>query len=517
VNRSRWLTVGAVLVVVIAFVAWRLNAKQPPARYRTAVVERGAIEQRVSATGTIRPVIQVQVGSQVSGTVAKLYADYNSRVKQGDVLLQIEPSAFHARVLQSEAAVERAVAAVKDGERQLKRAQGLMKDSLLAQTDLEAAEVTLQQRNADLKQAQAQLEAARVDLANTTIRAPIDGVVISRAIDVGQTVAASLQAPQLFVLGNDLTRMQVETNIDEADIGQVHVGLPVSFTVDAFPDATFQGQVSQVRLEPIVQQGVVTYTTVIGAPNPDLRLRPGMTANVSVLVDSRDDVLKVPAAALRFRPAGESAFAGMGGGGGGAGRGAGGNGFLAGGSMPSGRPSTAGVGGGPATAASDPAGASRHGAWGGGGRGWAHGDSARAGRDAGGAHGWARGDSAQRAGHAGGYAGGWSQGTRGTRGPDGARGSLTVGGEIPQGPRFKPGTIYLLRGDKPAKVRVLTGLSDGTNVEVISDSLQIGDRVITGVELTAATPSNLQPPPGMGGPQFRGPGRPGGGGGGGRR
>jgi len=449
VKRFRWLIAGVLAVLVVAFLIWRSRGHAGPVAYRTAQVERGSIEQRVTATGTIRPVIQVQVGSQVSGTVAKLSADYNSRVKKGDVLLQIDPSAFRARELQNEAAVEHAEAALQDGQRQLRRAQDLFRDTLIAETDLEAAQVVVKQRQADLKQAQAQLEASKVDLQNTTIRAPIDGVVISRSIDVGQTVAASLQAPQLFVLGNDLTQMQVETNIDEADIGQVHSGLPVTFTVDAFPEATFQGQVSQVRLEPISQQGVVTYVTVIGAPNPDLKLRPGMTANVSVLANHRDDVLKVPAAALRFRPATDNRLAGAGAA------------NAAGGGRRSGTGDVLFAGG--------PGGGPRGGSTDGGAL-----DPKSAGREA-------------RA--------------------------MEVAGEVPNGPIYKPGAIYVLRDGKPVKVRVLTGLSDGTNVEVRSDSLGVGDRVITGIELAAVTPNNLQPPPGMGGPQFRGP-RPAGGGGG---
>jgi HlyD family secretion protein len=507
VNRNRWILLGSIVAVLLIVVIWRVRTHQAPQTYRTARVDRGSIEQRVSATGTIRPVIQVQVGSQVSGTVSKIFADYNSRVKKGQVLLQIDPSAFKARVLQNQAAVDRAVAGVRDGQRQLDRAQALIKEQIIAQTELEAAQVTLQQRNADLKQARAQLDASQVDLANTTIRAPIDGVVISRSIDVGQTVAASLQAPQLFVLGNDLTRMQVETNIDEADIGQVRSGLPVTFTVDAFQDATFNGTVSQVRLDPITQQGVVTYTTVIGAPNPDLRLRPGMTANVSVLIDRRDDVLRVPAAALRFRPPG----AGTGGR-----RGAG----AAGGSVAAARGDPSGGGTGDAggaqgaayaqgenvAASSGAADTARFGRYrsGHGGRGGAP-DSARMRR-------WAMRGGAAGAG--GGRVGGGGGLRRGASADSSARSLDVSGSEIPTGPMYKPGAVYVLRGKKPVRVRVLSGLSDGTNVEVQSDSLAVGDLVIIGLEVAATGPSNLQPPPGMGGPQFRGP--RGGAGGGGR-
>jgi HlyD family secretion protein len=424
----------------------------------------------------------------VSGTVQKIFADYNSRVHQGEVLLQIEPSTFRARELQAEAAVAKADAAVKDGQRQLKRVADLLPQNYVSQADVDAAQATLDQRAADLKQANAMLEAAKVDLANTTIRAPIDGVVISRSIDVGQTVAASLQAPTLFLLGNDLTQMQVETSIDEADIGQVRIGLPVTFTVDAFPDATFEGKVAQVRLEPINDQGVVTYTTVIGARNPELKLRPGMTANVSVLIERRDDVLKVPAAALRFRPAGDTR--GMGTGGGSRGQGAAAS-----------NASSGGASSGGARADTSHGGRGAH-AWG-----------AGKGRTPGGAPG-AGGAGAGR----GGAHPGWKGAPRGESTEATTAGFAPPAAETPMdGPMYRPGAIYVLREGKPVRVRVLTGLSDGTSVEVRSDSLQVGDPVITGVELVA-TNSTLQPPPGMGGPQFRGPGaRPSTGGGGGRR
>src|SRR5262245_52967543 len=297
---KRWIVVGVVALAVAGGAWWKLRSKGEGPRYRTATVERGSIRSLVSATGTIQPVVQVQVGSQVSGTVSKLYADYNSRVTAGQLLCQLEPSSFRARAAQAEASVARADAALKEAQRKLKRSNELVRDNYISQADVEAAEVAVEQSAADLKQAQAQFQAASVDLGNTTIRAPIDGVVIARSIDVGQTVAASLQAPKLFVIANDLSQMQVETRIDEADIGRIHPGLPVTFTVDAYPDDEFRGEVAQVRLEPIVDQGVVTYTTVIKTGNPGLRLKPGMTANVSVEVARRDDVLKIPTAALRF-------------------------------------------------------------------------------------------------------------------------------------------------------------------------------------------------------------------------
>ncbi len=301
-SRSRWIAVPAVVAVAMAFLWWKSGQKPAAPKYRTAALERGDVTASVSATGTVRPVVQVAVGSQVSGTLAKLHVDYNARVKAGQVLCELDPSSFHARLVQAQASVARAEAGLKDGDRQLKRANELFAQNFISQTEVEAAQVTVDQRKADLLQAKATLEAAQVDLDHTVIRSPIDGVVISRSIDVGQTVAASLQAPQLFVIANDLTQMQVESRIDEADIGRIVPNLAATFTVDAFPDAQFTGKVSQVRLEPITDQNVVTYTTVIRTANDDLRLRPGMTANVTVNIETRTNVLKVSNSALRFKP-----------------------------------------------------------------------------------------------------------------------------------------------------------------------------------------------------------------------
>ncbi|HEY6196194.1 MAG TPA: efflux RND transporter periplasmic adaptor subunit, partial [Candidatus Eisenbacteria bacterium] len=304
-NRARILLVAGVLVLAVGTL-WlaRSRGGHAASHYLTAPVGQGDLVATVSATGSVRPVVQVQVGSQVSGTISELHADYNSRVRAGQLLAQIDPSSFKTRVVQAEAAVAHANAALKDARRQYTRTQELQKGDFVSQADVDAAESTVDQRAADLLQANAQLAAARLDLDHTTIRSPIDGVVISRSVDVGQTVAASLQAPQLFVIANDLAQMQVEARIDEADIGRIRPGLPVHFSVDAFPDVTFEGSVSLVRLEPITDQNVVTYTTVMRTRNDDLRLRPGMTANVTVLVETRTGVLKVPNAALRFHPEG---------------------------------------------------------------------------------------------------------------------------------------------------------------------------------------------------------------------
>jgi HlyD family secretion protein len=489
-NRSRWWGLAVVLALVAAGLWWKSHPKTEAPRYRSAAIERGSIETVVSATGTIRPVVQVEVGSQVSGTVSRLFTDYNARVRRGEVLCQLEPSSFQARAAQAEAAVARAVAALKEANRQLVRSHELMKDNYVSQADVDAVEVAVEQREADLKQARAQLRAAQVDLDNTTIRAPIDGVVIARAIDVGQTVAASLQAPKLFLIANDLSQMQVETRIDESDIGQIHPGLPATFTVDAYPDLRFEGRVEQVRLEPIVEQGVVTYTTVIHTRNSAFKLRPGMTANVSVLVSKRDAVLKAPSAALRFHPPME------------------GRGRMAGG---------AGAGG--AAAAMRPAGVgSPEGARGAGGESVASREGGAPGAGAQRrARGGARGPGGMRGGPPGtGAAGTGAAGTgaagAGARGGDAASGdAITASVDTPQ---LKPGVVFVLRDGRPVRVPVMTGVSDGAFVEVEGEGLGPGDRVIVGLEVTAQN-RGLTPPPGMGGPQFGGP-RGGGGRGGGR-
>jgi HlyD family secretion protein len=299
--RSRWIP-AAIVVVVAAVGAFLLTRhKEKPPEYRTATVERGSIVSTISATGTVNPVRMVQVGSQVSGTIQFLFADFNSRVKKNEVVAQLDPSFYRTQLAQAEASLARAQVDVADAERTWKRSLELLDRKLMSQAEVDAAEATRDRARAGVKQADASVAQARVNLEHTTIASPIDGVVVGRNVDVGQTVAASLQAPVLFQIANDLTAMQVEASIDEADIGQIQAGQPVHFTVDAYPDEKFLGTVSQIRLQPVTVQNVVTYTTVIAVSNPDLKLRPGMTANVSVEVARRDEVLKVPSGALSFK------------------------------------------------------------------------------------------------------------------------------------------------------------------------------------------------------------------------
>ena len=307
------LAISAVTVSVAAY--YRNGDSSDAPRFLTAPVSRGDIVDRVEATGTLEAVTTVQVGTQVSGTIKTLHADYNSRVRKGQVVAELEPSLFQTQVDQAratvarlEADVERARVDVDDTQVKLRRANELWERELIAQTDLETAQANARQAEAALKGAQAQvaqsrasLSQAQVNIGHTIIRAPIDGVVISRNVDVGQTVAASMSAPTLFVIANDLSRMRVSASIDESDIGRVRAGLAVTFKVDAYPNETFAGTVSQVRLQPVTEQNVVSYVTMIDVPNPDLKLKPGMTANVTVEIARVDDVLRVPNAALRFR------------------------------------------------------------------------------------------------------------------------------------------------------------------------------------------------------------------------
>jgi HlyD family secretion protein len=282
----------------------------------TGVVSRGSIVAAVSATGTLEAVDTVQVGSQVSGTIQSLNADFNSIVRKGQVLARLDPSFIQADIerakanlLGAEADVERLKVQLSDAEVKLGRARELEARQLIARTDLEAAEIAQRTFQAQVKaasaqvtQAQAALAEAQVNLQKTVITSPIDGIVISRSVELGQTVAASLQAPTLFTIAADLGRMQLKASIDESDLGNIKDGQPVTFRVDAYPTDVFHGRVEQVRLNPVIEQNVVTYAAIVSAPNAELKLKPGMTATLTVEVTRRDNVLRVPNAALRFKP-----------------------------------------------------------------------------------------------------------------------------------------------------------------------------------------------------------------------
>jgi HlyD family secretion protein len=293
---------------------WHNAPKEPP--YVTTPVQRGNITQVVASTGTLQAVVTVQVGSQVSGTIDKLFANFNSKVKSGQVVAQLNQDKFKAAVDQARANhaaaqsnLAKTTVSVADARRTLERARELKKRELMAQSELDAAQTAydaalaqVEVNKAQVAQAHAALNQAMVDLNNTIIRSPVDGIVISRNVDVGQTVAASLSAPTLFTIANDLAKMEVHTNVDEADVGNVWEGQEVSFTVDAFPARRFRGKVYQVRNAPVNVQGVITYNAVARIDNKDMILKPGMTANVQFLVSRKENVVVIPNMAMRFKP-----------------------------------------------------------------------------------------------------------------------------------------------------------------------------------------------------------------------
>lgn len=271
-------------------------------QFRSEKVSRGDLQVVVTATGTLSAVRTVQVGSQVSGTLQKINVDFNDKVRQGQIIAQIDPTFLEASVRDAEASLQRTTAQYNESHRSFERVKALMEKNLASQADYDAALAQFEANDAARKQSVAQVERAKINLRYATIKSPIDGVVISRAVDVGQTVAASFSAPTLFTIANDLTKMEVQANVDEADIGRVQEGQDVTFTVDAYPETIFRGSVRQVRLSPKVEQNVVNYTVIIDVPNPDLKLMPGMTATVTILINKQEDVLRVPTIALRFNP-----------------------------------------------------------------------------------------------------------------------------------------------------------------------------------------------------------------------
>ena len=312
------------VIVIIAFLAFGRKGNAP--EFRTDPVSRGDIQQTVTATGAVNAVTTVQVGTQVSGTIKTLYVDFNSRVKKGQIIAQIDPSTFEAQVqqaqanlLSAQANLEKAQTALDNDKKTFERNKELLSKKLIAQSDLDTAETAYQTDKAQvnsakalIEQAKASLDYAKQNLAYTKIVSPVDGVVISRNVDVGQTVAASFQTPTLFTIAQDLTKMQIDTNVAESDIGGVKVGQDVEFTVDAYTDTTFKGKVWQVRQAPIIVQNVVTYDVVIEVNNRDLKLMPGMTANVSIVIQTRHDALRITNAALRFRMSEKPSGAGPG-------------------------------------------------------------------------------------------------------------------------------------------------------------------------------------------------------------
>jgi HlyD family secretion protein len=414
-SRGRLIGIAAIVLVVLFFLyRWAKGGDAAP-EYQTAAVEVGNVVSRVSTSGSLQAVVTVDVGSQVSGRIQQLFADFNSPVKKGQLIAKIEPSLFQAAMVQSEANVAAASANVtrlsvsaEDAERQARRASELYEQRLISETERDTAvanariaRASVEQGRGQLAQARAALEQARTNLRYTDILSPTDGVVISRAVNEGQTVAASLSAPVIFTIAQDLKKMEVHTNVAESDIGRLKPEMRVSFTVDAYPGEPFRGKIRDIRNAPQVVQNVVTYDAVIDVDNPELKLKPGMTATVSVVTDRRRDVLTVPNAALRFRPDGM----------------------------------------GPPGAAGPPGGAGP-GAAGGGRR--------------------------ERAQGGQGERGQWG----GQRGQD--RGDEEGGGPPPVLKR----TVYVLVNGEPQPREITTGLTDGRVTEVTGGALKQGDNVI---------------------------------------
>ncbi len=296
------VVVVLVLAAAVGVAAFLKSRRTNEPKYRTVQVDRGNVTQTVAATGTLSAVITVKVGSVVSGNVAVLHADFNKQVKKGDLLAELDPLPFQEKVDQSKAALDKAEVDVRNNAIALRRQKALWEQQLAAQADLDQAQANYDSSVAAVGQAKAALAQSQTDLNNSKIIAPIDGVVVDREYDVGQPVAASFQAPTIFTIAQDLTKMQVSADVSESDIGMCKVGQPVRFTVDAYPDQTFRGTIGQIRLNATVNQNVVTYPVIIMVDNPDLALRPNMTANVTIDVATAKDVLRIPNAALRFRP-----------------------------------------------------------------------------------------------------------------------------------------------------------------------------------------------------------------------
>jgi len=317
--KNKKIIIGSAIVVLIlaAGLFFYLTSGNNGPKFRTQAATQGDIRATVTATGTMNAVTTVLVGTQVSGTIKTLFVDFNSPVKKGQILAQIDPATFQAQVdqaranlLAAQANVQKAEASVVDTRRTLERNKTLFARNLIAKSDVDTAETNslsaeaqLSASKAAVAQTRAALDFAETNFRYTKIISPVDGTVISRNVDVGQTVAASFQTPTLFNIAQDLTRMQIDTSVDEADIGKIKVDQPVEFSVDAYPDITFKGKVSEVRNAPITVQNVVTYDVVVKVDNPDLKLKPGLTANVSIILDEKKGVLRVPNSTLRFRPA----------------------------------------------------------------------------------------------------------------------------------------------------------------------------------------------------------------------
>lgn len=502
-TRAVSLLAGVALIAAAA-VGWHYWSKRNSApEYLTSKVERGDIVASVSASGTLNPVKSVSVGSQVSGQIKELLVDYNSRVRQGDIVARINPQTYESRVQEAEANLQAARASVLSAqselnrqrvttlnlERDLKRKRELLEKNFISAAEFDTNQATYEAQaavyassqaqvanaQAQVKQREALLYSARTELEKTIIRAPVDGTVIKRSVEPGQTVAASLQAPELFIIAQDLTAMQVEVSVDEADVGRIHEGQEATFTVDAFPGQTFRGEVMQVRKASLVVQNVVTYVVVVSASNRDQSLLPGMTANVRIVTARRENALKVPNAALRFRPASADAAPAQ--------RNAG----MAGGN--------AGTSAGGANAMKERlvtelkldekqqarldeilANARQQRA--------ARGQDGEGAQ--GGAQGGQSGDGARRPGANDAQRDAMREQIRAMLTPEqqALYAAMNAGRRGSARGATTPGTIYVLRDGQPVGVEVRLGLSDGNATELVRGELKEGDAVITGVRTT---------------------------------
>jgi HlyD family secretion protein len=496
---TKWLVSIVLAAAAVGAIWYFKNDHSDPPQYSTAQITKGELIQTVTANGTLNPVLNVQVGSQISGNILKLNADFNSLVKSNQVVAELDPAIFLAVVHQCEGDLANAKANLELQQFEERRAETLSKSQLLAASDYDKAVADLHQADAQVKIKEAALEKAKVDLDHCTIYAPVDGIVISRNVDVGQTVAASMNAPTLFVIANDLAKMQIDAYVSEADVGTVENGQTANFTVDAFPGRNFIGKVTQIRNSPVTVQNVVTYDTVIEVSNPDFKLKPGMTATVSIITAQRAEVLRIPNAALRFRlpepQTNQTVVAKM----------------LA--KIGIGKPAAAATNAVLLAGAGSAAGTNKMAAADGSGAPAITGKEppdelakkVREMRD--------RGEEPSpeiRAKLRELYASGVLQ-----RGGGGGMGGGGPGGaQKPRGLPQSTHTIYQPATNSPAgedvaarpqPVRIRTGITDGMNTEVVS-GLNEGDTVITAVKLTQAQLSNMQP---QGGSPF--------GGGGGRR
>ncbi len=302
--KKKYLYIGSALVILaVGLFAFRMlkNAEQTYS-FETAKVGKGSISNTITATGTLEAIKTVEVGTQVSGVIEKILVDFNSVVKKGQLLAQLDETPLLAQLEQSKASVDQAEAQVKYQKSTYDRYKVLVEKKLIAQSDFDLAEYNYNNAVASLKNAKSVYEKNRINLSYARIYSPIDGVILNRAVDEGQTVAASFNTPTLFSIANDLTQMRVEAKVDEADIGQIAMNQRVTFTVDAYPDLKFNGTVSEIRKQPVVTSNVVTYTVIIQAPNPDKKLMPGMTASTTIYVNEKNDILVVPGKAIRFTP-----------------------------------------------------------------------------------------------------------------------------------------------------------------------------------------------------------------------